>query len=272
MAKTRPGKRTLQVTAGQKFGRLKVINPEVNISTPKRPRCRAALCLCDPSLGGCGRQKAVRLPHLLSGAVLSCGCLRADNHSVHGMYAHPLYMTWALMMDRCHNPRSKDYPGWGRRGIEVCPEWHDVTAFITWIEANIGPRPGGRTTGGRPEYTLDRINNDGNYEPGKVRWATQLQQRTNTRPSRLAVEHAEREKEARRLYATGKSATEVAAIMDISPAAASRYLRPDITAKREGRIQAAQDLRAVGRTQQWIATALGVGQTTVSRYLRTTLS
>jgi hypothetical protein len=89
----------------------------------------------------------------------------------HGLSDHPLYGTWRIMRRRCENPRVKDYPRYGGRGIAVCAEWQDVTAFITWIEANIGPRPAG--------HTLDRIDNDGNYEPGNVRWATAKEQSAN---------------------------------------------------------------------------------------------
>lgn len=113
------------------------------------------------------------------GMSLSCGCLNKEISAarltgglmIHGLSRHPLYRTWQTMRQRCENPRSKDYSRYGGRGIAVCAEWRDVTAFIAWIEANIGPRPAGRT--------LDRIDNDGNYEPGNVRWATAKEQSAN---------------------------------------------------------------------------------------------
>jgi hypothetical protein len=103
----------------------------------------------------------------------------------HGMTGDPLYGVHKKMMARCYKPTEFGYENYGGRGIQVFEEWHDVRVFAAWIEANIGPRPEGRTRGrsGRsyPAYTLDRISNDGNYEPGNVRWATPLEQRSNQR-------------------------------------------------------------------------------------------
>lgn len=225
--RARPEKQTLQVAAGQRFGRLLVIDPKVNIPSQQRSRprgWRAALCQCD-----CGTVKAIRLNHLLKGEIESCGCLIEDAITKHGRWQHPLYMTWALMMDRCHNPASKDYPGWGGRGIQVCSAWHDVAAFIDWIEANLGPRPGGKTPGGRPEYTLDRIDNDSNYEPGKVRWATHSEQVRNSRPPRSArlggTTLSQRVAAARLLHDGGLTQAEIGAQLGVGQSAISRYLR-----------------------------------------------
>ena len=93
----------------------------------------------------------------------------------HGLSKHPLYGTWAGMISRCYNPASPSYFRWGGRGVRVYEPWRATpTEFIAWIEANLGPRPGG--------MTLDRYpDNDGNYEPGNVRWATKQQQTANRR-------------------------------------------------------------------------------------------
>jgi hypothetical protein len=74
------------------------------------------------------------------------------------------------MLKRCRDPKSPKYPAYGGRGITVCDEWLDFTVFLS----DVGPRPG-------PGYTIDRIDNDGNYEPGNVRWATPVQQSNNQR-------------------------------------------------------------------------------------------
>lgn len=102
--------------------------------------------------------------------------------STHGLSAHPLYDTWNGIIARCENPKSAAWKDYGGRGIQLCPEWRDVAVFIKWIETNLGPRPDGITAAGRPEYSLDRIDVNGNYEPGNLRWATWAEQHANKRP------------------------------------------------------------------------------------------
>jgi hypothetical protein len=109
--------------------------------------------------------------------------------TTHGWARHPLYGTWHGIVQRCENPAHPAYEAYGARGIRIFDRWHDVGAFITDVECEIGPRPDGRTKAGWPLYTLDRIDNDGNYEPGNVRWATAQEQATNKRPRRPRSPH-----------------------------------------------------------------------------------
>jgi hypothetical protein len=94
------------------------------------------------------------------------------------MGRHPLYNTWKSMLHRCEVETDPKFRHYGARGISVCREWHDVAVFVAWIEANLGPRPESRS--------LDRIDNNGNYEPRNVRWATASEQNRNQRRSKAA--------------------------------------------------------------------------------------
>lgn len=86
---------------------------------------------------------------------------------------HPLWPTWDMMIWRCENPKHQAYKNYGGRGITVYGPWHDAATFIHDVLSELGPRP--------PGMTLDRIDNDGPYAPGKVRWATQAEQSRNQR-------------------------------------------------------------------------------------------
>lgn len=97
-------------------------------------------------------------------------------YHLRGLSYHPLYQKWEDMRARCNNPSSAAYPDYGGRGIKVCKLWDDAAKYIVDIEA-LGPRPGAG-------YSIDRIDNDGNYEPGNVRWLDQSNQNFNQRTRR----------------------------------------------------------------------------------------
>lgn len=121
------------------------------------------LCDCD-----CGRQHIATTAQLNRGSVTSCGCKKLEGlRKIHGLKRHELYPTWLNMRQRCRNPKHPRYADWGGRGIKVCDRWDDFPNFLK----DVGERPQGKT--------LDRRDNDGDYCPENVRWATPLEQNTN---------------------------------------------------------------------------------------------
>lgn len=86
-----------------------------------------------------------------------------------------LYVIWCHMTERCENKHSERYPYYGGRGIQVCEEWKDFVVFRDWVLAN----------GYSPSLTIDRINNDGDYEPNNCKWSTMKDQCNNRRTNHL---------------------------------------------------------------------------------------
>ena len=139
---------------GQVFGRLTVLGRAEN----QRPGRAMWTCECS-----CGNTTVVPAPHLTKGETKSCGCLQRT----HGESKTRTYHIWKVMRQRCRDPKATGYQHYGGRGISVCQRWQDYSAFIQ----DLGQAPDG--------LTIDRINNDGDYEPGNCRWVSRKVQGNN---------------------------------------------------------------------------------------------
>ena len=163
------------VVVGGKVGRLLLLK-EVRIQCKNRT-VPGYLCQCD-----CGNTKIVHRSNLLSGAVISCGCFHKEvvskKNGRHRKSGERVYRTWAEMKSRCFDKGHISYDRYGSRGITVCDRWKN--SFDAFYE-DMGDPPG-------DDYSIDRIDNNGNYEPGNCRWATPKQQSRNRR-SCVTVEY-----------------------------------------------------------------------------------
>lgn len=152
----------MSIKQGDRFFRLVVIRKTEIKNKENRYKWE---CLCD-----CGNKTLAYSNQLKHGQKTSCGCIRSDCQKTHGMKYHPLYSTWRGMISRCTNKKNKEWHSYGGRGINVCDRWMDINNFIS----DMGEKP-------TPAHSLDRVNNNGNYEPSNCRWATSKEQGKNKR-------------------------------------------------------------------------------------------
>ena len=161
------------ITAGQRFGRLIALSDGDKVRDKVEVRCE------------CGVVKKVLAGSLYSGNTRSCGCFNREiirakaierNSTMmisHGMSRTPEYLAWVAMKARCYNTNHPRYKDWGDRGIRVCDQW--VNSFENFYR-DMGPKPDGTS--------INRIDNDGNYEPSNCEWASVDVQMSNMRPAK----------------------------------------------------------------------------------------
>jgi hypothetical protein len=164
---------------GQTVGRLTVIER----AEPGYRGTTRWVCRCE-----CGTVKTFYACNIRAGYTTSCGCVHRETMqrvlTTHGVSdkSGPRfsdYQRWSNMRRRCNDPRNQAYKNYGGRGISVFPAWEDFATFDAWVQEHLGPCPEG--------WTLDRIKNDGNYEPGNVRWASYKTQANNTRRNKPKI-------------------------------------------------------------------------------------
>jgi hypothetical protein len=154
---------------GRRFGKLIVISFSHYHGTRQMYFVR-----CD-----CGRTNLSNGTDLRGGKINSCGCGVIGRGFRHGGRKSSEYQSWCAMKARCENPKTSNFASYGGRGISVCERWKHFPCFL----ADMGSRPIG--------LSLDRINNNGNYEPSNCRWATSSQQSSNTRVNVFITNHGE---------------------------------------------------------------------------------
>ena len=147
---------------GLKYGAFTVLEYRGHDKTGKK---KMYLCRCI-----CGKEKVIAGERIRGGKLKSCGCIRIVHGYTLNDYDSRIYSIWKNMKQRCFNPNNTKYDKYGGRGIKICDEWKSIQCFHGWAIKN----------GYSPELCIDRINNDGNYEPSNCRWISNREQQNNT--------------------------------------------------------------------------------------------
>lgn len=170
------GGNTLQDRVGKKFGMYTVISFEGYKTYSSGLRRSLWKVRCE-----CGTEKVLTAKRLTDKEAGSCGCVQKEAArkavTTHGQSYNKMYKVWTSIKQRCFNPKDEGYNNYGGRGITMHPDW--VESFEAFY-AYVGDKPA-------KGMSLDRIDNNGNYEPGNLRWANQSQQTLNSRRSKKYI-------------------------------------------------------------------------------------
>jgi hypothetical protein len=147
---------------------LKEVEPHI---LPSGKKERKALFRCF-----CGSEFEAQIANVKNGHTQSCGCLQKSKVTTHGLIKHPIYKVWQGMKTRCYNPKGKKFHRYGGRGIKVCVEWeNDFKTFYDFCTQN----------GYKKGLEIDRIDNNGNYEPKNCRFVTSAENVRNRSTTKL---------------------------------------------------------------------------------------
>lgn len=149
---------------------LRINRLTVMLFSGKKGRSSMWLCRCD-----CGNEITVQAGNIRNSGTKSCGCLRKENTTTHGMRKTTEYGSWSHAKSRCTNPTDKAYKNYGGRGITICDRW--LESFENFLE-DMGLKPS-------PKHSIDRIDNELGYSKENCRWATAKEQGRNTRANRM---------------------------------------------------------------------------------------
>lgn len=147
---------------GDRFGRLVLIKDLGMVEYGSQGRfAHWGLFRCN-----CGNEKKIRIGHVSRGSVVACGCyqrqMAKEGQLKHGLSEDKIYKLWKGIKARCNNQNTKSYKNYGGRGVKLCDEWCDFMNFYNWVILN----------GYRDGLKIDRINNDGDYEPSNCAFVT----------------------------------------------------------------------------------------------------
>lgn len=181
--------------SGNRFGELTAIQFK-----ERRNGITYWICEC-----GCGNKKEFQLNHLRNGHTKSCGCsMYKAKNIIHGLRQTDLYRVWSAIKTRCNNPKAINYKNYGGKGIQMCVDWqNDVSLFYDWCITN----------GYKEGLEIDRINNNGNYEPSNCRFVTKIENRRNRDCVKLSLGDA---LDIRRKYSEGFSAKVLSKTYNVS--------------------------------------------------------